>query len=92
MDRAGDVYKRQVYINGKELKDDTYGNDKVIDDPGDAVEPITLADDEYFVLGDNRNMSTDSRSSYVGLIRRKSIIGKACARIFPLSKMGGIAG
>ena len=86
------IIEGKVYINGKELKDDTYGKDKVIDDPGDAVEPITLADDEYFVLGDNRNMSTDSRSSYVGLIRRKSIIGKACARIFPLSKMGGIAG
>ena len=86
------IIEGKVYINGKELKDDTYGKDKVIDDPGDAVEPITLADDEYFVLGDNRNMSTDSRSSYVGLIRRKSIIGKACARICPRSKMGGIAG
>ena len=36
------IIEGKVYINGKELKDDTYGKDKVIDDPGDAVEPITL--------------------------------------------------
>ena len=56
----------KVYINGKELKDDTYGKDKVIDDPGDAVEPITLADDEYFVLGDNRNMKKSRSHTAAG--------------------------
>ncbi|MCH5267477.1 MAG: signal peptidase I [Lachnospiraceae bacterium] len=84
------IVEGKVYIDGKELKDDKYGKDPVIDDPGDASEPLTLAEDEYFVLGDNRNMSTDSRSSYVGLIRRKNIIGQAWKRIFPISKFGSV--
>lgn len=80
----------KVYINGKELQDDTYGKEDYIDDPGDAAEPITLASDEYFVLGDNRNMSTDSRSSYVGVIKRNKIAGKAWKRIMPFSKIGSL--
>lgn len=84
------IIEGKIYINGNELKDDIYGKDDTIADPGDAADPITLADDEYFVLGDNRNMSTDSRSSYVGLIRRKNIIGKAQMRILPFSKIGKV--
>ena len=46
-----------IYIDGKEL-DESYGRE-VIKDPGIAAEPITLGEDEYFVLGDNRNASSD---------------------------------
>ena len=62
-----------VYINGSPLNEH-YGNE-VIEDPGSAAEPITLGDDEYFVLGDNRNNSQDSRASNVGLIHRDELLG-----------------
>ena len=51
----------KVYINDKELKSDVYGITDYIDYPGIAEEPITLGDDEYFCLGDNRPVSQDSR-------------------------------
>ena len=63
----------QLYINGA-LKDD--GFDK-IKDPGIAEEKIVLGRDEFFVMGDNRNNSEDSRSTNVGAILRSQIIGKA---------------
>lgn len=75
-----------IYINGEILEED-YGKEK-INFPGLAVEPITLGDDEYFVMGDNRNNSSDSRDPIVGNIRRSNIIGKAWVRIWPLNKFG----
>lgn len=74
-----------IYIDGQVLKE-SYGRE-VIRDPGLAAEPVTLGEDEYFVMGDNRNESADSRDPSVGLIHRKDIIGRAWVRIWPLSKM-----
>lgn len=64
-----------VYING-ELLDEHYGNE-LMEDPGIAAEPITLGEDEYFVLGDNRNHSSDSRDPSVGVIYKDDLIGRA---------------
>lgn len=75
-----------IYINGQILNED-YGKE-TINFAGLAVEPITLGDDEYFVMGDNRNKSSDSRDPSVGNIRRSNIIGKAWVRIWPLNKFG----
>ena len=61
-----------------------------IKDAGLASVPQTLAQDEYFVLGDNRNMSTDSRNEIVGLVKRKDIVGKAVFRILPFGEFGGL--
>lgn len=75
-----------IYINGEILEED-YGKER-INFPGLAAQPVTLGDDEYFVMGDNRNNSSDSRDPSVGSIRRSNIIGKAWVRIWPLNKFG----
>ena len=63
----------RVYIDGV-LYEDKF--DKIAD-PGIAENEIKLGTDEYFVLGDNRNNSEDSRSGNVGLVTKDTIIGKA---------------
>lgn len=77
-----------IYIDGEVLSE-SYGKE-VIKDPGDARNGITLGSNEYFVLGDNRNESADSRDPSVGVVTRGSIIGKAWARIYPFDKIGGV--
>ena len=77
-----------IFINGEEMQE-SYGKE-IIKDPGRAYEPITLGEDEYFVLGDNRNNSSDSRDPVVGNIHRDEFLGKAWMRIWPFSKMGMI--
>ena len=67
------ILSGMVYIDGMRL-DEHYG-DEIMENPGIAEEPLTLGEDEYFVLGDNRNNSSDSRASDVGLIHRKDLIG-----------------
>ncbi len=75
-----------IYINGAVLEE-SYGREVMLD-AGTAAEPITLGDDEYFVLGDNRNYSSDSRDPSVGVIHRKEIVGRAWLRIWPLDSFG----
>lgn len=77
-----------IYIND-ELLMEAYGKE-VIEDPGLARDGITLGPDEYFVLGDNRNDSSDSRFVSVGNIKGSQIIGKAFLRIYPFSAFGRI--
>jgi signal peptidase I len=74
-----------IYIDGVLLEED-YGME-TMSYAGLAATPLTLGEDEYFVLGDNRNNSTDSRFDVVGPIRRQDIIGKAWVRIYPFNKM-----
>lgn len=75
-----------VYINGKQL-DENYGR-SVMETAGLAADEIKLGDNEYFLLGDNRNESSDSRMPDVGNIKREDIIGRAFIRIWPLNKFG----
>ncbi len=74
-----------IFVNG-EVVNENFGTEE-IEDAGEAELPITLGDDEYFVLGDNRNNSTDSRSTYVGVVRRQDIIGKVVFRLYPVSQI-----
>lgn len=77
-----------IYIDGEVLSE-SYGMEIIKEENiGIASEPITLGEDEYFVLGDNRNNSRDSRDPVVGNIHRDDIIGKAWLRIWPFEKFG----
>ncbi len=76
----------EIYIDG-EILYESYGRE-VMKSAGLAAEPVTLGEDEYFVLGDNRNDSTDSRDPNVSLIHRDEIIGRAWIRIWPLDEIG----
>lgn len=75
---------KDIYING-EILEENYGKDPISDE-GIAIEPITLADDEFFVLGDNREISEDSR--IFGPVKKSDIEGHAVIRIYPLDKFG----
>ncbi len=73
-----------VYINGEPLQDDVYCSEKIVN-PYTAQNPVLLGEDEYFMLGDNRNRSKDSRAVSVGPIHRSQFLGKAWVRFWPLS-------
>ena len=75
-----------IYVDD-ELLQESYGKEVILY-PGRASDPIELGPDEYFVLGDNRNHSTDGRDPSVGNIKRENIIGRAWLRIWPLDKFG----
>lgn len=80
--------KGSIYIDG-ELLSEGYGREVIRpENIGIASDPILLGDDEYFVMGDNRNNSTDSRTEIVGNIHRKDIVGRAWMRIWPFSRFG----
>lgn len=80
------IQEGDIYING-EILHESYGRE-VMKSAGLAADPITLGEDEYFVLGDNRNDSMDSRDPSVSTIHRDELIGRAWVRIWPLDKMG----
>ena len=76
----------QVYINGKVYEENGAYPD--ITNAGLADSSITLESGEYFVLGDNRNNSEDSRFSDIGNINKKYIVGKLWFTVSPKSKIG----
>lgn len=78
----------KVYINGAEYKNDV--DSAKIEDPGVAEDEIRLGEDEYFVLGDNRNNSEDSRMANIGNVKKDYIIGKAWFHFESFGKMGTI--
>ena len=76
----------QILINGETYKE---GRDfPVISNPGMASSPVTLESGEYFVLGDNRNNSEDSRYGSIGKLNKKYITGKLWFKLFPVKSIG----
>ena len=80
----------RIILNGK-----TYSEGKEfpkITNAGLAEDPISLESGEYFVLGDNRNNSEDSRYGDIGLVNEKYITGKIWFKIFPVKEIGLVEG
>lgn len=73
-----------VYINGKILEEDIEELE-AMRVAGLADKPIILGENEFFVLGDNRNYSEDSRFANIGIVVKSDIIGKAWLRLTPFS-------
>lgn len=78
----------KIYINGKVYEENVAYQDMT--DGGLANSAITLESGEYFVLGDNRNNSEDSRFSDIGNISKKYIVGKVWFTVSPKNKIGFI--
>ena len=84
-----------VYRNGQPLDEDYTAEPINADNLGSAEYPLTVDDNCVFVLGDNRNHSTDSRyvddgetEYFVGCVDMRYIMGKAVFRIYPLDRIG----
>lgn len=81
----------KIYINGQ-LLNENYAFDEPFIPMGLGIlsgdSEIVLGEDEYFVLGDNRNNSMDSRRSDPGNVKREYIVGKVVLRIYPFSRFG----
>lgn len=75
----------EVYVNGKKMQDDKYGNVK-IEMAGIAAKPIKIPEGEYFVMGDNRigMESWDSRYEEISTIKRQDIKAKVLGTVYPI--------
>lgn len=75
---------------------DVYVNDLLLEEPyisesgNNTIFIESIPDDYYFVMGDNRPWSMDSRNPEIGLVHKDSIVGKTTFRIFPFSRFGAI--
>lgn len=83
-----DIHDGKVYVDGKELNEPYIAEGSTTEDLGafTGQYPITIPEGYYFVMGDNRNHSTDSRAMSVGLVKNDQIYGKAIVKYAPLNE------
>jgi signal peptidase I len=77
-----------VSVNGSLIQED-YVSDKSLE-PTDISFPYQVPENRYFVLGDHRQASIDSRSNAVGCVTKEQLIGKIVFRIYPFGAFGGL--
>ena len=78
-----------VYVNGHRLEEPYAAGPTLL--RGDVSFPVTVPEGHYFVLGDNRNHSQDSRSSELGMVPAEDIEGKVVFRFFPFGGFGPVS-
>lgn len=85
IDNEGNIYINDLLI------EEHYGKEPIMaSNVGRAGQDVLLGEDEYFVLGDNRNNSHDSRWADVGNVSKEDIIGKVVFRVYPFNKFGKV--
>lgn len=77
-----------VYVNG-ELLEENYIQEKMLGETN-ITYPYQVPDGSWFVLGDHREVSIDSRNSEIGCIKQEDIVGKIIFRVWPLKRIGKI--
>jgi signal peptidase I len=80
------IHNDYVYINGEKIEE-TYTKDGYT---ATELDPVEVPEGYLFVMGDNRQNSSDSRDPRIGLVSMDSVMGKAVLRLFPFSKFGGL--
>ena len=90
---AGDVVnidfeKGVVYVNGEALEEDYI--DVLTTTKIDFIGPQTFPDNCLFVMGDNRNASTDSRDKRIGMVDKRLVIGKVLLVVYPFNSFGSV--
>lgn len=83
IDRDGNIY-----VNEK-MVDEPYVSEKAFGEC-DIELPYQVPDERWFVVGDNRSVSVDSRSSQIGCITEEQIVGKVVFRVWPFTKFGSV--
>ncbi|MBR5521616.1 MAG: signal peptidase I [Oscillospiraceae bacterium] len=85
---AIDYNTGDVYVNGLLLQEN-YIKEKIIA-TGGGVYQIQMGDNQLFLMGDNRNASSDSRVREIGPVNEKDILGRVILRVSPISKFGKV--
>ncbi len=85
VDLDGNVFVNQQQIEEPYLQEKSYGEDNTNIDL-----PYQVPEDKFFVMGDNRSVSVDSRNSSIGCVSTEQVVGKIVFRVWPLTKFGPV--
>ncbi len=87
---AGEAVIYNLYLNGERIEEPFLG--EPIMNAGNIEYPYIVPENSYFVMGDNRNASSDSRRESIGAIPKEDLVGKVVFRLYPFDEFGFIFG